>query len=121
MVTDVNHVTTRSYVHWNNIKNHPYNFRAQGPKKVCIHMNKYEDMVVGSPTIVYAKKIYYTQPEISWVNYFYHNMIFYYAGNKGFGLIMTVRHDRPTKGVPTKYIHKYGTQGIIKFTKVLAD
>ena len=64
-------------------------------------------MVVGSPTVVDTKKIYYNKPEICWNNYFFHDVIFSYAGKKGFGLTMKVRCGRIPKGVPVKYIHKY--------------
>ena len=35
-------------------------------------------------------------------------MIFDYSGNNVLGLIMSVRRDRPTKGVPDNYIKKDG-------------
>ena len=54
------------------------------------------------------KKIYDTQLEICWDNYFYHDAISAYAGKKLFGLIVPEWHGSLPKGVPTKYTHKYG-------------
>ena len=63
-------------------------------------------MVLGSPTIVGAKKIYDNQPEIFCEKYFYHDLIFYHVGKKRFYLIMEVRHRRLPKGFTSKYTHK---------------
>ena len=96
-------------MHRHKIHNHPANFKTQVPNKVRISIDKLEEIVVGCPTAVGVKKIYYTQPEIFWNNYFSHTVIFDCEGKNGLGLIMTVRRDRLPKGVPSKYIHKDGT------------
>ena len=46
-------------------------------------IKKLEDMVVGYQTMVGAKKIYDTKPEICWYNYFSCDGMFDYAGKKG--------------------------------------
>ena len=68
MVTDVDCVLPRSYVNYHRINNHPENFEAQVPNKVCTIIEKMEDMVVGYPTNMGVKKIYDNQPLICWGN-----------------------------------------------------
>ena len=62
MVTYVGNVFPRAYAHWNNMHNHPANFKAQVPNKVCTIIDKLEEMVVGYPTAVGVNKLYDTQP-----------------------------------------------------------
>ena len=62
MVTYVGNVFPRAYAHWNNMHNHPANFKAQVPNKVCMIIDKLEEMVVGYPTAVGVNKLYDTQP-----------------------------------------------------------
>ena len=65
--------------------------------------------MIGSPATVCVEKLYGDKPEICWYNYLSHDVIFSYEGKKGFGLIIKVNIVRMKKGVPTKYIHKDGT------------
>ena len=68
MVTYVDHILPREYLHCNNMYNQPYNLRAQIPIEVVTITEKLEEMVVGSKTMMNAKKIYDIQPEIVWDN-----------------------------------------------------
>ena len=74
-----------------------YNFKAQGPNGVCTIINRLKDMIVGSPTMVGAKKILDNQTIIYWENYLFHDMIFDYTWKEGFSLIMIMRNFRLTK------------------------
>ena len=65
--------------------------------------------MIGSLDTVCVKKLFDNRPEICWYNYLSHDVIFAYEGKKGFGLILKVNIVRMRKGVPTKYIHKDGT------------
>ena len=62
MVIYVGNVLPRAYAHWNNMHNHPANFKAQLPNKVCMIIDKLEEMVVGYPTAVGVNKLYDNQP-----------------------------------------------------------
>ena len=107
IVTDVYHVCPREYVHWHNMQNYPANFKTWRPNKVQILIEKYEDTLVGYPTLLGGNNIDDNQPELFLDNYFFHDVIFDYTGKKSFGLIMMVQHDRTTKGFPAKYMQNY--------------
>ena len=92
-----------------NIHNQPAKFKAQGTNEVHMIIEKLEDMVLVSPEKVGTKKVYNTQPEICWDNYFNYDVIFDYAGKEKFCLSMKVRHDRLPNGVTDNYMHKDGT------------
>ena len=86
-----------------------YNFKAQGPNGVCTIINRLKDMIVGSPTMVGAKKILDNQTIIYWENYLFHDMIFDYTRKEGFSLIIIMRYGRLTKVFTLEYMHKDGT------------
>ena len=67
----VDHVCPIVYIHWKKMLNHPTNFKAQGRNEVGMIIDKLEEMVVGSPTLVGVNNIHDTQPAICWDNNFF--------------------------------------------------
>ena len=62
IVTYVDHVLPREYVHWHKMHTQPDNFRDKGHKKYERSLKKIEETGVRYPTFVGVKKLYYTQP-----------------------------------------------------------
>ena len=50
LVSDVDCVCSRAYEHRHNIHTRPNNFKSQGSNKLCIIIDKLEEMVVGCQT-----------------------------------------------------------------------
>ena len=82
-------------------------FTAEGPAEVRTCIDELEKYVVGSESN--KKKIFKKHPHITWDNYFSGEEIMHYAGEKGFGLLMTNRRDRLPKNVKGEYLHKKKT------------
>ena len=57
-----------------------------------------------------TRKIFRKKPGLCWDNYFSSDNIFDHAGKNGYGMMSTVRRDHLSKGAPTQYMHKMGTE-----------
>ena len=82
-------------------------FTAEGPAEVRSCIDSLEGYVIGRDGD--KKKIFKKCPHITFDNYFLGKQVFDYAGEKGFGLIMTNRRDRLPKGIKGEYMHKQRT------------
>ncbi len=58
---------------------------------------------------VSAKRIFTRPPHITWDNYFSGEEVFHYAGERGFGLKMTVRRDCLPREIKAEFLHKKKT------------
>ena len=72
-------------------------FSAEGPAEVRSCIDELEKYVEGREGD--RKKIFSNCPHLTWDNYFSGESICHYAGEKGFGLLMTNRRDRLPEGV----------------------
>ena len=82
-------------------------------------IDKFEEMIIGYTITVLVKKLYYKQPLIFLDKYLSHNVMFAYAGKKGFGFIIKVQRESMPKDVTYNYMHKYGedTKSVPKLTR----
>ena len=83
-------------------------FSAEGPAEVRSCIDDLESLVVGRDGT--RKKIFEKPPHLTFDNYFSGEEICNYAGEKGFGLLMTNRRDRLPKGIKSEYLHKQKTE-----------
>ena len=85
-------------------------FTAEGPAEVRACIDSLEKHVIGREGDFGEKKIFKKCPHITWDNYFSGEEVCKYAGEKGFGLLMTNRRDRLPAGVKSEYMHKKRTE-----------
>jgi hypothetical protein len=90
----------------------PPEFKAQGPCEVKAAIDHLDEMVVGKPGD--KKKIFPKEPHICLDNYFSGEKVLKYAGDKGFGLLVTTRRDRLPKGIKGHYLHKQKTNVTVR-------
>ena len=83
-------------------------FNAEGPSEVRTCIDDLNAMVEGSEGGM-AKNIFSEHPHITFDNYFSGEPVFHYAGQKGFGLLMTTRRDRLPKDIRPEHLHKRKT------------
>ena len=87
---------------------YPPGMNAAGPAEVRTVIDALERMVVGREGE--SKKIFPVPPHITFDNFFSGEPICQYAGEKGFGLLLTTRRDRLPKGVKGIHFHKKKTE-----------
>ena len=85
-------------------------FTCEGPSEVRTAIDALEKHVIGREAPQGQKKIFKKCPHLTFDNYFSGEAVFDYAGQKGFGLLMTTRRDRLPAGVRGEYMHKRKTE-----------
>ena len=100
LCTDVDRIRPRAYVHRHKL--HQKKFNVTGQNEVYLMMRQLESLVVDETTET-PVGIFTQKPHIMCDNFFSGDLIFQYAAENDWGLLMTCRRDRLPKGVPGKY------------------
>ena len=107
MVSDVNRMRPRAYLHRHKLHEKPTDWTASGPLEVRRIMEKVSRMVMyGEDTEDGStKKLFRAKPHTTWDNYFSGLLVMDWLGQNGFGATMTCRRDRLPSGVPNRFLH----------------
>ena len=107
MLSDVNRMRPRAYLHRHKLHEKPTGWKASGPLEVIPIMEKVGRMVMyGEDTEDGStKKLFRAKPDTTWYNYFSGDHVMDWLGQNGFGATMTCRRDRLTSGVPNHFLH----------------
>ena len=107
MVSDVNHMRLRAYLHRHKLHEKPTGWTASGLLEVRRIMEKVGRMVMyGEDTEDGStKKLFRAKPHTTWYNYFSGDIVMDWLGQNGFGATMTCRSDRLPSGVPNHFLH----------------
>jgi hypothetical protein len=106
IVSDLDWIRPRAYVHRHNLHVKPAGFTVMGQVEVKMIMDKLAPMVEGEPCLPGIKKIFPCKPFMTFDNYFSGDPIMKYAGENGWGLLTTCRRDRLPAEIDGKYLYK---------------
>jgi hypothetical protein len=109
MISDVNRIRPRAYVHRHKLHTKPPGWTTQGPSEVRKIMEMITPMVVGEETSGGQRQIYRRKPHGTWDNFFSGEVIMKWLGENGFGTTMTCRRDRLPRDIPAENLHKKKT------------
>jgi hypothetical protein len=109
MISDVNRIRPRAYVHRHKLHTKPPGWTTQGPSEVRKIMEMITPMVEGQEPLLGQRQIYRQKPHSTWDNFFSGDKIFGWLGENGFGSTMTCRRDRLPKDIPAENLHKKKT------------
>jgi hypothetical protein len=111
IISDVDHLRPRAYIHLHKKHEKPRGWGKQGPFEVnCILEDVKKMMPVdGDNGGNHRMCLWDGHPHFTWENYFSGDQIFDYMGNLGFGALMTCRRDRLPSRIPKKYLSKKKT------------
>ena len=106
MVSDVNQMRPRAYLHRHKLHVKPTDWTASGPLEVRRIMEKVSRMVMyGEDTEDGStKKVFRAKPHTTWDNYFSSDLVMDWLGQNGFGATMTFRRDRLPSSVPNHFL-----------------
>ena len=110
MISDVNRIRPRAYVHRHKLHTKPPGWTTQGPSEVRKIMEMITPMVEGQEAGYGGQRqIYRQKPHSTWDNFFSGDIICSWMGENGFGCTMTCRRDRLPKDIPAENFHKKKT------------
>jgi hypothetical protein len=109
MISDVNRIRPRAYVHRHKLHTKAPGWTTQGPFEVRMIMEMITPMIEGQEPLLGQRQIYREKPHSTWDNYFSGDKIFSWLGENGFGSTMTCRRDRLPKEIPAENLHKKKT------------
>ena len=99
MVSDVNRIRPRAYMHRHKLHIKPPGWTQQGPLEVRRLLEKLNGLVHGEASADSRRQIFKKKPHSTWDNFFSGDRICTYIGQNGFGATMTCRRDRLPSGV----------------------
>jgi len=108
LVSATNRIRPYFYQHRHKFNPTYQGLNAKGPAEARTAIDALERMVVGSEGE--KKKIFSVPPHLTFDNFFSGEPICQYAGEKGFGLLLTTRRDRLPRNVKGEYFHKKKTE-----------
>ena len=107
MLSDVDRIRPRVYLHRHKLHPHPPGWMAMGPLEVRLLLEKITKMVNGAGAGV--PEIFSEKPHCTFDNFFSGDVIFKWLGENGFGCTMTCRRDRLPADIPGHFLHKKKT------------
>jgi hypothetical protein len=111
MISDVNRIRPRAYVHCHKLHTRPPGWTTQGPSRVRKIMEMITPKVEGQePGYGGQRQIYRQKPNLTWDNLFSGDIICSWMGENGFGCTMTCRRDCLPKDIPADNFHKKKTK-----------
>ena len=107
MVSDVNRMRPRAYLHWHKLHEKPTDWTASGPLEVRRIMEKVSKMVMDGEDTKdgSTKTLFREKPHTTWDNYFSGDLVMDWLGQNGFGATMTCQCDLLPSGVTNQYLH----------------
>ena len=108
IISDVNRIRPRAYMHRHKLHDKPTGWSAMGPLEARRMMEYINPLVIGEPTDG-RRQIFREKPHSTWDNYFSGDQILTWLGENGFGATMTCRRDRLPAGILSDYLHKKKT------------
>jgi hypothetical protein len=114
IISDVDRLRPRSYIHRHKKHERPRGWNKQGPFEVKEILADVQQMVRGygvgdGGEDDQAHYLWDELPHFTWDNFFSGDQILDYIGLLGFGALMTCRRDRLPTGIPEKYLSKKKT------------
>ena len=112
MISGVNRMRPRAYMHWHKLHENPIGWTAVGPLEVRRFMEGVRKMVIDEEDVVQAEtpKVFREKPHTTWDKSFSGDLVMDWLGHNGFRATMTCRRDRLPSGVPNQYLHKKKTE-----------
>jgi hypothetical protein len=111
MISNVNWIWPRAYVHRHKLHTRLPGWTAQGPSEVRKTMEMITPMAGGQePRCRGQQPIYQQKLHLTWNNFFSGNIICSWMGENGFGCTMTCRRDHLPKDIPAENFHKKKTR-----------
>ena len=107
MVSDVNRMGPRAYLHRQKLHEKPTGWTALGPLEVCRIMDKVSKMVMdGEDTKdVSTKTLFRAKPHTTSDKYVSGALVMEWLGQNRLGVTITCRRDRLPSWVPNQYLH----------------
>jgi hypothetical protein len=114
IISDVDRLRPRSYIHRHKKHQKPHGWNKQGPFEVKQILANVQVMVRGygdgdGGEDDKAQYLWDELPHFTWDNYFSGDKILNHIGLLGFGALMTCRRDRLPAGIPERYLSKKKT------------
>ena len=112
MISDVNWMRPRAYMHWNKVHENPTGWTEAVPLELLWVMEGVRKMVIEKEDAVQGetRKVFMEKPHTTQDNYFSGDLVMDLLGNNGSGATMECRSEILPSGVPNQYLHKKKTE-----------